>query len=880
MHIGIGLGITTLRQSFGSSATVPSTMVAPALAQVDQSRLSVTRGASPLTGGSAILSYDLRFSTDQVTWTVVAGIAAVQQIAGLAAGTLYFVQTRAVNAVGPAGWSVSASLSTVVASPGNTSLPIVSGTATVGYVLTVTNGVWTGSPSGFGYQWKRGGVAISGATLATYTVAPADTGLVLTCTVTATNAGGSTSATGAGTVAVTGTDANVTAINADAWSATYTSPPTFDPVGNPKYVVAQRQGYDATGTAITLIDVLILTQRVRQPYPSQASLTTNRVALSDYIYSTDTVLGVTNSSAEVSPKPIANWALPDHAVVGNTIRLEVVAFHRNARGREQVACVEFRATDGTTTVSQKVSQSVISGRTGDANPIIVYQCDLDISTLANPATVTVNAKVYPFVGGAASIADSTASAVLREFSPRIYRRHTTLAASPVYTYVDAAAGNDTTGVVSTTAATASATPCLTIGGAIKRLVAVNGIVDGCIIRLKAGTHTLNATGIVSTQAQSVAELLITRDPAVAQSAVILQYGTVASRMFLGAAGGWLRISDVTFNRTGPTQQIGEGTSRLRIVYENMPIDNGLQNVAFVGGACDYILIGTPIANWSPTAFQVGNPVQLLSRGVSGVVGSNIEGWLVLGCSLNNASLSYGTRSDIGSITACNRFTSPSATAGVFAVGGATATNNVAFCGNLVEWTSATANPAIRVSADGAAGSTSHIVLHHNTVTGFYLNGRCNIFYDEGATRRTHKLMSVRGNIWNQINTKSDVFRGLNEVGADASSAVGNWAYLYGVGCQGEFSQFIDANNEGIGGRFAQAYPGLQAKTGTSNTVRQDPLFTTYAGTTAGPTAGAGGGVYTIGGASPATGTQTNPTLRFDLAGVTRSAVAASAGAYE
>ena len=112
-------------------------------------------------------------------------------------------------------------------------------------------------------------------------------------------------------------------------------------------------------------------------------------------------------------------------------------------------------------------------------------------------------------------------------------------------------------------------------------------------------------------------------------------------------------------------------------------------------------------------------------------------------------------------------------------------------------------------------------MHHNTIAGFHNTGRCNLFYDEGPTARTNKLHSFIGNIHVAINTKGDVFRGANEAGADASSRLGNWAYLYGVGCRGEFSQFIDASSGGIGTSFAQDYPGLDASIGTSATTRNE-----------------------------------------------------------
>lgn len=78
--------------------------------------------------------------------------------------------------------------------PTNTVAPVVSGTPSVGQVLTTTNGTWTGSPTGYTYQYRRNGTAIAGATASTYTAQAADVGTTLTCAVTATNAGGSATA--------------------------------------------------------------------------------------------------------------------------------------------------------------------------------------------------------------------------------------------------------------------------------------------------------------------------------------------------------------------------------------------------------------------------------------------------------------------------------------------------------------------------------------------------------------------------------------------------------------------------------------------------------------------------------------------------------------
>ena len=78
--------------------------------------------------------------------------------------------------------------------PVNTVLPVVSGYSYIGDLLTTTDGTWTGTPTSFSYQWKRG-VTNIGTNANTYTLVSADAGTNITCVVTATNATGSTPAT-------------------------------------------------------------------------------------------------------------------------------------------------------------------------------------------------------------------------------------------------------------------------------------------------------------------------------------------------------------------------------------------------------------------------------------------------------------------------------------------------------------------------------------------------------------------------------------------------------------------------------------------------------------------------------------------------------------
>ncbi len=75
--------------------------------------------------------------------------------------------------------------------PVNTVAPALDDTSPgVGDTINVTNGTWTNTPTSYTYQWFRDASSIGGATASSYLVDAADIGAVLTCKVTAHNAGG------------------------------------------------------------------------------------------------------------------------------------------------------------------------------------------------------------------------------------------------------------------------------------------------------------------------------------------------------------------------------------------------------------------------------------------------------------------------------------------------------------------------------------------------------------------------------------------------------------------------------------------------------------------------------------------------------------------
>lgn len=87
--------------------------------------------------------------------------------------------------------------------PKNTVLPAITGTATVGQVLTCTTGTFTGDATiTYQFQWFAGGVAIPGATASTFTLTSAQLGKIIQTRVQATNLSGTAQSYSNATAAV------------------------------------------------------------------------------------------------------------------------------------------------------------------------------------------------------------------------------------------------------------------------------------------------------------------------------------------------------------------------------------------------------------------------------------------------------------------------------------------------------------------------------------------------------------------------------------------------------------------------------------------------------------------------------------------------------
>ena len=96
---------------------------------------------------------------------------------------------------------IAALLASLVSAQGPPVVVDVPAVSLTGATASCTMGNWTGEPTSYAYAWHNDGVD-NGATDATYTVQPEDSGHSLACVVTATNALGSTVAPMSNSVAI------------------------------------------------------------------------------------------------------------------------------------------------------------------------------------------------------------------------------------------------------------------------------------------------------------------------------------------------------------------------------------------------------------------------------------------------------------------------------------------------------------------------------------------------------------------------------------------------------------------------------------------------------------------------------------------------------
>lgn len=301
---------------------------------------------------------------------------------------------------------------------------------------------------------------------------------------------------------------------------------------------------------------------------------------------------------------------------------------------------------------------------------------------------------------------------------------------------------------------------------------------------------------------------------------------------------------------------------------------------FGGAGSGFILVDTVVAQQTGnTLGGTANQEVRLLRGcdIQPPAEAGAELMAVIGCLIGRVNNSLSSNRDqSGTMIAFNRFLRCNPTSAGITLGLKTGSggliDGLAVVQNVFETISASGSASVRalaLSSDDATINTKHVVIWHNSFTGYQVVGRNNLLYDDTTgTLRTHTLHSLVGNLHCQINTKHDAFMG-TKASAEAANHVGGWSMLYGVGARGEFSRYVTSTPE----TFARRYEGPG-----SLLAAGDPLFTDYQSGTAVNAIQPGGGDYTLQGASPARGIVSNSPLPFGLSGAARGATS-SAGAY-
>lgn len=133
---------------------------------------------------------------------IFAAVTATHVLQPEQVGKTITVDVTADNPGGSTTVTTAPTTAVLPLAPTNTAPPAITGTPEVGQTLTVSNGTWTGSPT-FARQWMADGSDIAGATGTTYVLQAAEVGMMITCRVTGTNAGGNAVATSAAVGPVT-----------------------------------------------------------------------------------------------------------------------------------------------------------------------------------------------------------------------------------------------------------------------------------------------------------------------------------------------------------------------------------------------------------------------------------------------------------------------------------------------------------------------------------------------------------------------------------------------------------------------------------------------------------------------------------------------------
>lgn len=578
----------------------------------------------------------------------------------------------------------------------------------------------------------------------------------------------------------------LSSIDADGWYGVWntsgdTIPSEFDPHSSPQTITVSRPGFNSSGTATTVSKTLTLMKRVRQPYPSQSTLTTGDVALDDYIYSTDSITGVTNNSLLAPPRPIAAWAQPDRIIVDDgSLTVKLFVAHAYAQQGRPVAAVVFSVTDGTNTVTSTVTSLTTTSYTASGKSVPYYEATIDISSL-DAGAVTLDAEIRPWEGAAFSASDRGSNLI--RFSQQTVINNKSLTRPRVYAYVDGGGGSGA--AVSTSEATALTTPYDTLADAATAIRAYNNtnhssnFGDYGVIIVKAGLDqdTKVATGVLRTTCPtSVAPLTIRAETPASKSTTIVTTPANDS----DALPTYLVLEDVRLDIPNASRQYswcngGDAARQLALIRCEIDEPTGVyEDTVFAQTGrlyvqdCDF---GTAKTSGRGIFSRFSTNLQQTN-----LIGSNLPGagsatvYNAIGCSSANidGTTAGSAEAKQGICYAYNSFGIGTGTGRLVNFEHDAGVDGAAIVGNQLEGFGTYSDALIWINADSNNTATQNIVAMLNTIVG----ERPNWLYAEGTSTKTKSFF--RYNLTQEFNIKGDVF------GTDGTY-IGNWSQRYRVG---------------------------------------------------------------------------------------------------
>ena len=630
--------------------------------------------------------------------------------------------------------------------------------------------------------------------------------------------------TGAGTGGGGTTPAPLTAVAAEGWRAAHAGIAAFTP--GESFTIA-RPGFDAAGQPVTVSEEIAVTARVRLPWPDQDVLTADEVALSDAIRAGDAVEGAANGSLLPMPRPVAMWLHSDRArAQGGAFTARLAVAHRYARSGRPVAAVRLIASDGANAVEALVSRMEVADYAASGLSVPHFAAELDLSALAPDALVTLDAVIYPWVGEAFDTRVHGAPEPSISFGTM--RILNAVAPAPL-AYVDGA-GSDAAGAVSADPAAAAASPFATLAAAA---IAVGP--EGTV-RLNPGSHMLSAfAGAPLGESPLRIEAA---DPA-ARDATIVQAPATALQ---GSIPDRLHLKDLTLRKGTATNyyvfdaKAPAGGAHM-IVAENCRFDDagfGRMGSNFLArvGRC-WLIECAATADETPQASSTFNKAcNLIGCGdhMGGTAVYNAVGCGGRDLYLVSDGYGVGDREvPAGQIFGWSHFSRNSLSRSTFEMGRPIGPEGLALVGCVFEGLDGS-RAVIGVNNDGNLDPAENALVQQCTVVG----QRANFLYQDAGTARVDKEGSIRFSVFEELNTKSDVF------GRDGN-LTGNWGAIHRAGFRS--NAVLRGDSSGNGAPGVGHWLGEIAEAGTAIGSPAAPLDPAWADDASATGSGLGLGDY-------------------------------------